>query len=164
MKKKVIGGIVLCIVILSVIIIVWNRQNNVILSKSEEDGQKSVELSKNDKGGQETIRLLENVEIETISSVVLYKPATYITITGQDDIQKVIDILQSMKLTESQPSERDGAMPLDIHFKNGDRVDFAILAREITIGEKCYEPDRNYCGDIRALYDELSKKYLEEKN
>ncbi|MDE6635414.1 MAG: hypothetical protein K2K09_02265 [Lachnospiraceae bacterium] len=164
MKKKILGSIILFAAILSVIVIVWNRQNNVILSKSEEDRQKSMELSKDDEDGQEIVRLLENVDIETISDVAIYRPATYITITGQDDIKKVVDVLQSMKLQERQSLEKDGAFPVYIDYKNGDRVAYSFLAREITTGGKCYEPDRDYCGDIEALYNELSKKYPEEKN
>lgn len=138
MKKKIIGSIILCIVILSAVIIVRNRQK--------------------------TVRLLENVDIETISNIIIYQPATYITITEHNDIKKIVDLLQSMKLKKSRPSEKAGAFPVFINFHNGDSIDYVFLSEEVTTDEGCYKPDRDYCDDIRSLYDELSKKYPEEPN
>lgn len=139
MKPKILGivrGVIVCIIILSVVVIVWNRQK--------------------------TVRLLEDTNIETISGVVLYLPGRWITVTEQEDIKRVIDTLQSMKLKKRMPSGKAGGMPLDICYRNGEKIEFGFLSDEVTAENGCYRPDRDYCDDLRNFYFEFSGKYPEE--
>lgn len=139
MKSKILGiagAVIVCIIILSVVVIVWNRQK--------------------------TVKLLEDTNIETISGVVLYLPGSWITVTEQEDIKRVVDTLQSMELKKRMPSEKDGGIPLEICYRNGEKIRFGFLSDEVTAENGCYRPDRDYCEDFRNFYFEFSGKYPEE--
>ncbi|MCI8307513.1 MAG: hypothetical protein HFH14_05620 [Lachnospiraceae bacterium] len=136
MNKKIIGSVILCIILVSCVIIARNMRKP--------------------KG------LLADNDTASISNVVLHCSYAYITVTEQEDIKRIVDLLQSIKAEESRPSGKDGGMPLEIHFQNGEELGFGFLSEEITADGVCYRPDRDYCNDISNFYEEFSKKYTEE--
>lgn len=131
MKKKVIVSI-LCIAALFVLIFIWSKGRNV--------------------------RILENLDIKTVSKVVIYNGGRYITITEQEDIKKVTDVLQSMRLNKAFPNGRDGSVfVIRIYNQNGDTNSVSITASYIVADGSYYKCDRDYCDDFLKLYKELSE-------
>ena len=132
MKKKVVVSII-CIAVLLVLFTIWSKGRNV--------------------------RILEDLDITTLSKIVIFLGGSDITIAEQQDMKKVVDVVQSMRLNKTFPNGRDGIpFIIDLYYKNGNKSDYGIASDYIIADDgSYYKTDRDYCDDFYKLYDELSK-------
>lgn len=134
MKKKIIIT-VLCIVVLILLCVVWNKSRNVTL--------------------------LKDIDIAGIEKIVIYHAPGDMVITEVEDIESVVNIYQSMQLKKSLRKEKDGSLRIDIYYKNGAVDGTSITSKDIIFNGKFYKCAENYCTDFYELYDSLSEKYLD---
>ena len=131
MKKKVVVSII-CIAVLLVLFTIWSKGRNV--------------------------RILEDLDITTLSKIVIFLGGSDITIAEQQDMKKVVDVVQSMRLNKAFPNDNAGApFVIELYGQSGNKNRIAIQSNHIVVDGSCYKPDRDYCDDFYKLYDELSK-------
>ena len=132
MKKKVVVSII-CIAVLLVLFTIWSKGRNV--------------------------RILEDLDITTLSKIVIFLGGSDITIAEQQDMKKVVDVVQSMRLNKTFPNGRDGIpFIINLYYKDGSKSDYGIASDYIIADDgSYYKTDRDYCDDFRKLYEELSK-------
>ena len=107
--------------------------------------------------------LLEDVDSTTISKIVLEGPCSTsgFTVTQQKDINKVVELVQSMKLKWKIPAAKDGyGFALEVYYKSGETDAITLTSEDVAVNSPnfTYQCDRNYCEDFDELYKELSKE------
>jgi len=106
------------------------------------------------------------VDMATISKIVIYNPAGEVMITEQEDIEKMANVLQSMNLKKSFPNNKDGyAFAIEIYHMDDEMNRIVVTSEDIVIDGNVYKCDRNYCDDIRVVYEGMKIPVVtEEKN
>ncbi|MBQ7943491.1 MAG: hypothetical protein IJ326_05445 [Lachnospiraceae bacterium] len=106
------------------------------------------------------------VDMTTISKIVIYNPAGEVTITNQENIEKMANVLQSMNLKKSLPNNKDGyAFAIEIYHLDDEMNRIVVTSEDIVIDSNVYKCDRDYCDDIRVVYEGMKIPVVtEEKN
>ena len=129
MKKK-IGIIMLCIIVVFILLFLWLRGRNV--------------------------RLFDDMTSDDIEKIIIYHPGdTENTFSVPEDKEKVISLLQEIRLNKTLPHGKAGGLSLDIYYKNGDRTCISLLSDTVAVDTDTYTCDRDYCDDFRKLCEEL---------
>lgn len=129
MKKKLIT-ILFCIIVVFVLLFLWLRGRN--------------------------IRLFDDMTSDDIEKIIIYHPGdTENTFSDPEDKEKVISLLQKMRLNKTFSHGRDGGLMLDICYKNGDKTDITLFSDSIVTDTGTYTCDRDYCDDFRELCEGL---------
>lgn len=130
MKKKVCMILVSVIVVLCVLLIVF--KGNVT-------------------------KPFDDVEVGNLDKVIIYYPGDQETeVTEPDRLEKIVQLLQAMKLRRTLARDKDGyGIAMDIYDSAGVKQRIIISSTDVTIDSKCYTCDRDYCEDFRKLCEEL---------
>lgn len=101
-----------------------------------------------------------------VRKITVNRVTGYYTITDQEDIEKILDILKSMRLRRTFPHNKDGMIAnLDIYEKNSNQdCNVLILGNDITINQKNYKFVQNYSDELIKLFTDFEKKYQINRN
>jgi hypothetical protein len=103
---------------------------------------------------------LKNINTEDIVEMTIGDPTKYYSITEDEDIQTLFNVLKSMNLSRGFNRQKEGfAFFIDIKLKSGEKAFISILSKDIIINNHNYKPDKDYCDSIREIFDTLAKKY-----
>ncbi len=99
------------------------------------------------------IHVAEIIDFNMITKVEIWSGDNCVTLTEDGDIKKFTDILDSMKLKKRFQQESDGfVFSINIYKENNEQNDLTLF-RDIRIDRQYYRCDRDYCDDVRKLYD-----------
>ena len=102
---------------------------------------------------------MKEIDAESLDKIIIQGTENVI-ITEQEDMQKVVDMLKSMKLTKSIRDYGDGhACSIELYYQNGERIGFGFTSEYAISDYKRYNSSSDYTDDIEKLYDEFAKKY-----
>lgn len=103
--------------------------------------------------------VMEDINLSTVDKVIIYNPAENISITQQEDICNILQVLQSMNLKKSFPVSKDGyAFLIEIYHVDGKVTSIVMTSEYLVINDIFYKCERDYCEDVRKLYDEFRRK------
>ena len=129
MKKK-IGIIMLCIIVVFILLFLWLRGRNV--------------------------RLFDDMTSDDIEKIIIYHPGdTENTFSVPEDKEKVISLLQEIRLNKTLPHGKDGGLSIDIYYKNGNKTRIILFSDSAITDTGTYTCDRDYCDDFRKLCEKL---------
>ena len=110
--------------------------------------------------GGSNLNQLKDMDSADIAEIIICNPAKYYTITEQEDMQTLLESLQSMNLSRKLKNNKDGfAFLIDIKLKSGETIKMSILSGNIRINNHYYKPDKDYCNSIGEIFNTLSEKY-----
>ena len=99
------------------------------------------------------IHVAEIIDFNMITKVEIWSGDNCVTLTEDGDIKKLTDILDSMKLKKRFQQESDGfVFSINIYKENNEQNDLTLF-RDIRIDGQYYRCDRDYCDDMRKLYE-----------
>lgn len=101
-------------------------------------------------------RPFKDVDAGDLDKVVFYYPGDRETeVTEPEDLEKVVQLLQAMKLrrTHSRDIEGSGIM-MDIYYSDGGIQKMSFTTNYV-VSDKWYACDQDYCEDFRRLCEEL---------
>ena len=132
MKERIIATVV-AIGVLAAIIILWLSGRNV--------------------------KVLEDVKASDIDSIQL-TVADYMIVTEQEDIEKILGILQSMELDRTYDKDKDGwGIIVDLFYNDGSETFYTFYEDEVNSNGDYYKCDSQFCDELRELFFELGDKY-----
>lgn len=100
-----------------------------------------------------TIYVADIIDFDTINKIEIWLTDDCVTLTKEEDIKRLTDIFDSMKLKRKSRTESDGfVFAIDIYHENDDKNHITVL-EHIIIDGKHYGCDRDYCDDIHKLYE-----------
>lgn len=100
-----------------------------------------------------SIRVADIIDFDMITKVEIWLTDDCVTLTGNEDIKKFTDILDSMKLKKKPRPESDGfVFSIVIYHENNDK-NHLMLLEDIIIDGQYYGCDRDYCDDMLKLYE-----------
>lgn len=107
---------------------------------------------------------LLNMNPSDVSQITIDRGVSSYTITDQKEIEKTLQLLQSMKFRRAFPHNKDGMIAsLDIYVKNEDKVcNVTILGNDITIDHKNYKPVKDYSEAFVKLFADLEQSDASE--
>lgn len=94
---------------------------------------------------------------DDIQQIQLSDSAEEIVTTDKvEDIQLIVNALNSMKLKSVVSSGKDGfAARVTLKLKSGKQTEVLIRSKDIMINDKCFEPDKNYCDEFRNILQQI---------
>lgn len=129
MKKKLII-ILPCVIIVFVLLFLWLRGRNV--------------------------RLFDDVAADDIEKVIIYHPGdTENVFSASAEKEKVLSLLQKMRLNKAFPHGKDGGLMFDLYYENGERKHITLFSDSLVTDTGTYTCDRDYCNDFYQLCNEL---------
>ena len=132
MKKKLII-ILLCAVVVFVLLFLWLRGRNV--------------------------RLFDDMTSDDIEKIIIYHPGDAENIfSDPEDKEKVISLLQKMRLNKTSSRGSDGGLMFNICYENGDKTDITLFSDSIVTDTGTYTCDRDYCDDFYKLCEDLQNQ------
>lgn len=105
------------------------------------------------------VKVLEDVKVSDIDSIQL-TISDYMIVTEQEDIGKILGILQSMELDRTYDKDIEGwAIIVDVFYNDGSDEFFTFYEDEVNADGDFYKCDSQFCDDLRELFFELEEKY-----
>lgn len=135
MNKKFMISIV-CGVILLVLFGVWSHGTNV--------------------------DVFETLDAAELSRISVYPGGQENTFTEQEDIDKIVNVLRSMRLNKTPPISRDGGLLIELYGKNGDMEQIGMLSDRIVTDSGYYSCDRNYFEALVRFCEERERDMIED--
>jgi uncharacterized protein YrzB (UPF0473 family) len=104
---------------------------------------------------------LKDKNTDDIVEIIFSNPTNYYTITEQEDIETLFEVLKSMNLSRKlNNSIKDGfAFLIEIKFESGETVEMSILSKVIRMNNHNYKSDEDYLNSIREIFNTFSEKY-----
>lgn len=107
------------------------------------------------------VSLLADVQAEDIDKILTYSlDENVMTITDQEGIEKMLDLLQSMELKKPLllgAEAPDGGLVVELDYNNGDVFHVTLLSGDCMTDEKHYKTAKDYCDDVRDLFEKYSE-------
>lgn len=99
----------------------------------------------------------DDVDVGNLDKAIIYYPGDQETeVTESDNLEKIVQLLQAMKLRRTLACGGDGyGIAMDIYYSDGGKQTITISSTDVRTDSKCYTCDRNYCDDFRKLCEEL---------
>lgn len=102
-----------------------------------------------------TIHVADIIDFGTITKVEIWLTDECVTLTENEDIKKFTNILDSMKLKKKFRPESDGFVFSIVIYHGNNEKNNLTLHEDIIIDGQYYGCDRDYCDDMRKLYESL---------
>lgn len=92
-----------------------------------------------------TADIFETLDSSELSRISVDTGGQENTFTKQEDMDKVVNVLRSMRLDKTPPISRDGGLIIELYSKNGDVEKICLSSDHIVTDSGYYICDRDYC-------------------
>ncbi len=92
-----------------------------------------------------TADIFETLDSSELSRISVDTGGQENTFTKQEDMDKIVNVLRSMRLDKTPPISRDGGLIIELYSKNGDVEKICLSSDHIVTDSGYYICDRDYC-------------------
>ena len=104
---------------------------------------------------------LNKINSSEIQEIEITNPVSSVTITNQEDIQKLLEILQKPELKRDYfHSYPDGfAFLIDIRLASGESSHITIRSDSVTVDRYFYKSPASLCDEVDSFFESINNKY-----
>lgn len=107
------------------------------------------------------VDIFESLDAAELDRISMYPGGSENTFTDAENIDKIVNVLRSMRLHKSYPCSRDGDLAIELYGKNGDMERIGLFSDHIVTDSGYYACDRNYCDILIRLCEARERSMIE---
>lgn len=107
------------------------------------------------------VDIFETLDAAELSRISMYPGGSENTFTDPENIDKIVNVLRSIRLNKSHPYSRDGDLAIELYGKNGDMERIGMCSDHIVTDSGYYACDRDYCDILIRLCEERERSMIE---
>lgn len=92
-----------------------------------------------------SVDIFETLDSSELSRISVFLSGQENTFTEQEDMDKIVHVLRSMRLDKTPPISRDGGLIIELYDKSGDVEKICLSSDHIVTDSGYYICDRDYC-------------------
>lgn len=85
--------------------------------------------------------ILKDIDVTTIVKIEIWSNDTPTVLENKEDINEVMDTLQSTSLKKSSGELKAGGLMVDIYLKDGEEISITVLSDAIYMEDNVYKSD-----------------------